>query len=362
MRKQLTLTLVILLLVLLGAVPFSQAQFQNGYQSRILNLPLLSQRAVVTQTVGITDITLSYHRPLVNGRKIWGGIAPYGKVWRAGANENTTIEFSDPVTVEGKPLDKGIYGLHMIPGETEWTIIFSKSSVSWGSYTYDEKEDALRVTVKPQPADFHEALTYDFDDLKPDSTLITLRWEKLAVPFKVAINVNDLLLKSLQDQFRGYPQYLWYACDDAATYLLENKLSLDEALKYSDKSIQMEEVFENLLTRARILDAMGRKDEAKTALAKALDKGGPFQLHSYGLQLIGQGQQEQAFEVFRANIKKNPTHWIAHVEEARIDAGHRDFENALKHAKLALDAAPDNAKPQVQGFIKRLEAKEDVNK
>src|SRR5437868_15515907 len=153
-------------------------------QSTVLDLPRPSQHATVMQRVGVTDITINYHRPLVGGRKVWDALVPYGQVWRAGANENTTITFTDPVTIEGKPLPKGTYGLHMFPGEKEWTVVFSKNSTSWGSFTYDEKEDALRVTVKPQPADLHEALAYDFDDVKPDSATVTLRWEKLAVPFK----------------------------------------------------------------------------------------------------------------------------------------------------------------------------------
>ena len=140
-------------------------------QSAILDLPRASQHAVVTQRIGITDVTINYHRPVVNKRKVWGGLVPYGDVWRAGANENTTIAFSDPVSVEGKTLPKGTYGLHMIPGENEWTVIFSKNSTSWGSFTYDQKEDALRVAVKPQSTDFHEALTYDFDDVKPTRPL-----------------------------------------------------------------------------------------------------------------------------------------------------------------------------------------------
>src|SRR5215470_10868580 len=135
-------------------------------QSALLDLPRDSQHAQITQKIGITNITINYHRPLAKGRKVFGGLEPYGKVWRAGANENTTIEFSDPVAVEGNPLAKGTYGLHMIPGEQEWTVIFSKAATSWGSFTYDQKEDALRVAVKPQPSEFHEALTYDFDDPK----------------------------------------------------------------------------------------------------------------------------------------------------------------------------------------------------
>src|SRR5438309_7814971 len=130
-------------------------------QSTQLNLPRDSQHASVAQRIGITDITVKYHRPLVKGRTIWGKVVPYGQVWRAGANENTTITFTDPVSIEGKPLPKGTYGLHMFPGEKEWTVVFSKNSTSWGSFTYDEKEDALRVTVKPQSADLHEALAYD---------------------------------------------------------------------------------------------------------------------------------------------------------------------------------------------------------
>src|SRR6202158_6126253 len=183
-----------------------------GYaQTVMLDLPLQSQHAVVMQRIGITDITLNYHRPLANGRPIWGKLAPYGQVWRAGANENTTITFTDPVTIEGQPLDQGTYGLHMIPGENQWTVIFSKTSSAWGSFTYKQDEDALRVNVKPQATELHDALAYDFDDLKPDSTVVTLRWDKVAVPFKVAVNVNEAVEASLQKQMRGLVQYTWDA-------------------------------------------------------------------------------------------------------------------------------------------------------
>src|ERR1700675_3627860 len=147
------------------------------FRQNDLNLPDVSQAAEVKKRIALTDITVKYHRPLVNGRKIWGGLVPYGKVWRAGADENTTIEFSDPVSVEGKPLAKGVYGLHMIPTADSWTVIFSKMSSAWGSYTYKQEEDALRVTVKPRPTEMEEALEYEFEDLKADSATITLKWE-----------------------------------------------------------------------------------------------------------------------------------------------------------------------------------------
>src|SRR5215472_5224960 len=130
-----------LLATLLFSTLFTLVRFSDA-QSALLDLPRDSQRAEVSQKIGITNITILYHRPLVKGRKIFGGLEPYGKEWRAGANENTIIEFSDPVSIEGKPLAKGTYGLHMIPGETDWTIIFSKNSISWGSFSYDRKEDA----------------------------------------------------------------------------------------------------------------------------------------------------------------------------------------------------------------------------
>jgi tetratricopeptide (TPR) repeat protein len=317
---------------------------------------------VTAQRIGITDVTITYHRPLVSGRAIWGKTVPYGEVWRAGANENTTIEFTDPVTIAGRPLPKGIYGLHMIPGENEWTIIFSKAYTSWGSFTYDQNEDALRVTAKPQPGDFHEALAYDFDALKPNSALITLRWEKLAVPFEVSVDVEKTVEASLPAQLRGWPGYTWDAWDDAATYLLENKGNLKDALKYEERSIQTEERFENLITKSRILDAMEKRQEATTVRSTAMGQGSVVQLHTYGRFLQNQGKQEQAFEIFRMNVQKNPDNWLVHSEIARMDCAKGDYDNAIKQMKLSVDGAPDNAKPFMQAMVRRLQGKEDINK
>jgi len=331
-------------------------------QSALLDIPRDSQHATVMQRVGITNITINYHRPLVKGRKVWGGLVPYGDVWRAGANENTTIEFSDPVSIEGKALPKGIYGLHMIPKADEWTIIFSKNSTAWGSFTYNQQEDALRVTVKPQASEMKEALAYDIDNVTPDSAVVSLRWEKVAVPFKVEVNTHDLVAASLHNQLRGLAQYTWDGWDDAATYLLAQKYNLDEALKYEDRSIGVEERYDNVMNKARILDAMSKKDEATVARNKALAMANVTQLHSYGRQLQIEGKQEQAFDVFRVNIKKNPNHWTAHNEAARMAVAKGDFDTAVKEMKLASAAAPDQIKSALDGFTKRLEAKEDINK
>jgi hypothetical protein len=341
---------------LFASVPIAHAQ------SALLDLPRDSQRARVTQRIGITDITIRYHRPLVKGRKVFGGLEPYGKVWRAGANENTIIEFSDPVTVEGKPLAKGVYGLHMIPGDAEWTVIFSKNSSSWGSFSYDQAEDALRVTVKSHPDEMHEAMTFDFDDPKPNAVTVTMRWDKIAVPFKVEVNLAETVEGSLHNQLRGRVQYEWESWEDAANFLADNKINPEEALKFANQSIQIEERFENLMTKAQILDTLNRKDEAATARNRALDMGTAIQLHVYGRQLQQQGKQEEAFTVYRANIKRYPSHWLAHNEAARLACAKGDFDSAVKEMKLAAAGAGDQNKPGIEALVKRLENKEDINK
>ncbi len=331
-------------------------------QSTQLNLPRDSQRASVTQRVGITDITVNYHRPLVKGRNIWGKVVPNGQVWRAGANENTTITFSDPVSVEGKPLDKGTYGLHMIPNQDQWTVIFSKVNTAWGSFSYKESEDALRVTVKPQASEMREALAYDIDQPTEDSAVVSLRWEKVAVPFKVTVKVNEVVEASLRQQMRGLSQYTWDAWDDAATYLLTHKVDLDEALEYENRSIGTEARYDNYLTKSQILDALGKKDEAKTAHDKALAIATPQQLHQYAFQLKGQKKDDEAYAVWRKNAKDHPDLWFTHSGMARVYSSQGDFDNALKEMKMAEAGAPEQNKVFIEAFIKRLEAKDDINK
>ena len=330
-------------------------------QSFVLDLPRPSQRAQIAQRVGITDITISYHRPLVNNRKVWDALVPYGKVWRAGANENTTISFSDPVTIEGKPLDRGTYGLHMIPTADQWTIIFSKNFTSWGAFTYNESEDALRVNVKPQAAEMHDALTYDFDQLKPDSAIVVLQWEKVAVPFKVGVDVHEVVEASLKKQLRNLSQYTWMSWDDAANYLLAEKVALDDALKYTDKSIETEDRYDNEMTKSQILAALNRKDDATVAEKKALAMASPLQVHGYGRQLQGQKRADEAYAIFRDNAKKHPELWFTHAGLARVYSSQGKFDDAAKEMKLALEKAPDNQKTYVDSLVRKLESKQDIN-
>ncbi len=330
-------------------------------QSFVLDLPDQSQRAEISQKIGITNITINYHRPLVKNRKIWDGLVPYGKVWRAGANENTTITFSDPVLIEGKPLAKGTYGLHMIPNADEWTIIFSNNATSWGSFTYEQAEDALRVTAKPRVADLHNALTYEFDQLQPDSAVVELEWEKIAVPFRVAVDVHEVVQASLKKQLRNLSQFTWMSWDDAANYLLAEKIALDDALQYANKSIENEDRYENELTKSKALAALNRKDEAATAQKKALDLASPLQMHMFARQLQGEKRSEEAFAIYRENAKKHPDQWFVHTGLARMYCAQGKFDDAAKEMKVALAAAPDRQKSYLDGLVRQLEANQDIN-
>jgi hypothetical protein len=358
---QRSVRLFVLLTSLLWGSSFCLGQTATG-ETHMLNLPRNSQHALVSQRIGITDITINYHRPLTNGRQIWGKVVPYGQVWRAGANENTTITFTDPVTIEGQALDKGTYGLHMIPGESQWTVIFSKDATAWGSFSYKQEEDALRVNVKPQAAELHDALTYDFDDVKAGATVVTMQWEKVAVPFKVEVKVNDIVVASLPKQLYGLNQYYWDTWDDAANYLLTNKVDLEQALKDEDHSIQVEERYDNLMNKSKVLDAMGHKDDAVAARNKALDKASPVQLYFYGRQLQSEKKQDEALVVYRSNSKKFPDYWTSHVGMARVYSAQGDFDKAVKEMQVALTTAPDSNKANLENYVKRLQSKEDINR
>ncbi len=350
------------LLMTLWMAETTQAQFKNGSQATELKLPTISQRSSVTQRIGLTDITINYCRPLAGGRTLWGKEIPYGQVWRSGANENTTISFTDDVSVEGKPLAAGTYGLHTIPNADQWTIIFSKNSTSWGSFSYDEKEDALRVTVKPRATEESEdALAYTFEDIKPDSAVATLRWAKLAVPFQISVDVNAIVLRSIRNQLRSTGGFTWAGYDEAALWLLDTGTNLDQAVQWEDRSIAQEERFDNLLTKSQILEAQGKKQEADTLKAKAMEVASGVQLHIYGRGLQQQKKQEEAFTVFRLNVKKRPNEWYTHGELSRMASAKGDFATASKEMNLALGTAPDFAKPGIQRLIARLDKKEDIN-
>lgn len=229
-----------------------------------LRLPQPSPAASASQTIGVTEVSISYHRPAVNKRKIWGGLVAYGAVWRAGANENTTISFSTPVKVEGQPLAAGTYGLFMIPDAGQWTVVFSKFTRDWGAYSYDASEDALRVKVTPQPTgDSQERMTFTFDDLANNAATASLRWEKLRVPFRIEVDLPATVRAAIRDELRGGAHWSSDAWAAAARFEARNG-DLDTAMKYADQAIETGATFNALLSKASIQQ---RKGDTKGAAA-----------------------------------------------------------------------------------------------
>ena len=311
-----------------------------------LTLPQASPKSSISQMVGLTEIAITYHRPAVNKRTVWGDLVPYDEVWRAGANENTTISFSTPVTVNGKPLAAGTYGLHMIPTKGDWTIAFSTVNTAWGSFSYDEKEDALRVTATPKAAEFEERLSFRFDDPTEKSVTVAMNWEKVEVPFTVEVDTPSVVVASLRNQLRGLPRFGWQGWNGAAAYAMRNKVNLDEALTWVDRSISMQENFTNLRTKAGILEAKGDTKTAAELRDKAMKIATEADINQYGYQLLGAGKTDEAIEIFRKNVKDHPKSWNTYdsLAEAYERKGDKKLaaENYRKAQSMTTD--PDQKK------------------
>jgi hypothetical protein len=334
----------------------------TGFGQNDLNLPDVSQAAMVKQRVALTDITISYHRPVVKGRKIWGALVPNGQVWRAGANENTTFETTDPITVEGQQLPKGVYGLHMIPNADSWTIIFSKTTTGWGSYSYKQDEDALRVNVKPRAlTEPEEALEYEFEDLAPSSATVTLKWEKVGVPFKVAVS-DQTTFENIAAQMKGRGQFTWQAPDEAATFCLQHNINLEQGVKWADLSIQNEERFDNLSTKVDLLRALHRDDDANKTWARAMEKANATQLYSYGRRQMNSKKMDEGLNILKEVAKRWPNDLYGHLAQSRLKSSTGDFAGAADEMKKAQALVPEAQKSALQPLIERLEAKQDINK
>lgn len=339
-----------------------------------------NKKAVVGERIGITDVTIHYDRPGVKGRegKIYGtGIVPYGFTdlgfgtskaapWRAGANENTTIEFTSDVKVEGNNLPAGKYGLFMAMGADEVTVIFSKNSTSWGSFFYNEKEDALRVKVKPVALPQSvEWLRYEFEGQTDNAAVVAMSWEKIKVPFKVEVDYVKTQIASFRKELStniGFDPDTWA---QAAQFCADNNTNLDEALQWSDYSINGAFVgkksFQTLKTKAAIQEKLGKQADADATMKEALSLGSEQDLHQYGRTLIASGKKEDALKVFKMNYDKHPNTFTTLMGLTRGYSANSDFKNALKNAKLALPLAPAAQKAGVEDMVKKLEAGKDVN-
>lgn len=245
----------------------------NAFAQPQLNLPRESPRQEIAQTVGDARIALVYHRPKVKGRKVWGDIVPFGKVWRTGANENTIFETNRDVTINGQNLAAGKYGFHAIPTETEWTLIFSRKNDDWGSFGYDEKLDALRVKVKPEAHKFKETLIYEFGDVTANEAKVIMNWENLSISFNVNVgDVNARTLTYLRGEMASLKPDNTRAPIDAANFVYGQKMTANyaEAIGWLDTSLKAKETANALALKANLLAETGKKAEAITTVERAI--------------------------------------------------------------------------------------------
>jgi tetratricopeptide (TPR) repeat protein len=339
-----------------------------------------NKKATVAERIGLTDVTIHYDRPGVKGRegKIWGQLIPAGFTdqgfgsskaapWRAGANENTTIEFSNDVTIEGQPLKAGKYAFFVAYDPVEPMLIFSKNNSSWGSFYYDDKEDALRVKVKTVALpNSVEWLKYEFMNQTENAATIGLQWEKMMIPFKVQTDYVKDQIASFQNELRTQRGFYWLPWYNAAQWCLQHNVNLEQALQWADSASGQTfggaAMFQPKATKAQILAKLGRGAEADAIMKAALPLANMQELHGYGRSLLAQKKAKEALEVFQTNYQKNPNQFTTLVGLTRGYSANTDFKNALKYAQLALPLAPDGQnKSSIENMIEKLKKGQDVN-
>lgn len=356
--------------------------FFNYSFAQILTTPADggNKKASVSERIGITDVTIHYDRPAVKGRegKIWGQLVHKGFMdlgfgtsksapWRAGANENTTFTFSTDVMIEGKNLKAGTYGFFIAMGDGDATLIFSNNASSWGSFFYNEKEDALRVNVKTvSVTEAVERLKYEFTDETESSATVALLWEKLKIPFKISVDLTGTQLASFRNELRSEKGFKWEAWVEAINFCVANNTNLEEALQWSDYAITAvfvgQKNFRTLSAKAAVLSKLNRQAEADGLMKEAMPLATMQELHNYGRQLLKDKKAALALEAFKLNAEKNPAVFTTTMGLMRGYSANGDYKSALKYAKLAQPMAPDKAsKDALEGFVKMLQEGKDIN-
>lgn len=234
-----------------------------------------SPAASVSQDLGLASVKIDYHRPGVKGRTIWGGLVPYGEVWRAGANEATTITFSDPVRIDGHPLAAGAYAFFAIPGPEQWTLIFNRTARQWGAFSYQAGQDALRLQARPRRGPMEEFLAYRIGVAGPDSLRVELAWETLTVGFDVALAAHDRYWAYLEKTLAGIGPQEWQPLNQGAAYCLQSDSHLEQGMAWVERSIRIQPGPRNLGLKAQLLHRAGRTQEALAVLDQALAAGPP---------------------------------------------------------------------------------------
>lgn len=341
-----------------------------------------NKKASVSERVGLTDVTIHYDRPGVKGRegKIWGNIVHTGFTdqgfgtsksapWRAGANENTTIEFSTAVKIEGRDLAAGKYGFFIAYSPSSCTLIFSRNSGAWGSFFYKESEDVLRVNVTPVPQTTStEWLKYEFINQTENGASVALTWEKLTIPFKIETDLHAIQLNIFRKELVGEKSFIpgWQSWVQAAQYCLQHNINLAEGLEWAEMAVTGVFIgdvnFTTLSTKTGLLKALGRNREADSAMQQALPLGKMNEVHGYARQLLQQNKAKEAFDAFKMNFDKTPNQFTTTIGMARGYSALGNYKKALEFAQKALPLAPDtNNKNSVQEMIKKLGEGKNIN-
>lgn len=332
--------------------------FTAPLQGQNVTTPRPSPAATLVQDIGLAKITVNYSRPqvIVNGNdrtgKVWGQLVGYGfnKIafaskgeipWRAGANENTTIQFSEDVKIEDKSLKAGTYGLHMaVQEDGKVTLIFSHNTSSWGSFWYDEKEDALRVDVQSKDHAFTNVLTYEFIEFGQNHATLALNWEKKSIPFKISIDGHDLAIASFRDELRGLKGFSWQGPLSAANYCLQNNVNHEEGLAWASRAVGANKNFQTLSVKGGLLLQLGKKDEAMSIADEAAVMANINQLNGLGYMMLQNKEAKKAVTFFKQNAEKNPENANCYdsLGEGYMALGQND--KAIESFKKALSLNP----------------------
>src|SRR5688572_12834452 len=344
----------------------------------LFSLPLFAQQittpssgpaAAVSQTVGISTITVKYSRPAVKAREVWGKLVPYGwnaqsfgngkeAPWRAGANSNTVIEFSHPANVQGKDVPAGSYGLFfVINKDNTGEVILSKDYKSWGSFWYDAQRDQLRAPIQIRDIAFTEWLTFDFIAVDKNSAELMLNWEKKQFPVTIKFAVDDIVMANAIEELKGPVGFNWRGYSSAANYTLTNKVKMDKGLEWIDLALAQANNFTNLNIKSGLLQETGKLAEAEKIKKEALAVATEAELNNYGYQLLGQSQFDKAIEILTLATERYPKSANAWDSLGEAYALKGDQKNAVVNFKKSLKMnPPENVRANSEKYLKQYGA------
>jgi tetratricopeptide (TPR) repeat protein len=360
MKTNLTKTAAVIAFLILCQPLFAQ---QN------ITTPRPSLAASVSQSVGISTVTVSYSRPAVKEREVWGGLVPFGwnvqafgtkheAPWRAGANENTVIELSHAAKIQGKDVPAGSYGLFfVINKDNSGEVILSKDYKSWGNYSYDPAQDQMRAPIQARESSFTEYLTYDFVSADKNSTELVLSWEKKQLPVTITFATNDIVMANAADELKGVKAFDWKAHASAANYALQNNVNLAQGLEWANRAVAQNKNFTSLNIQSGLLSEMGKTAEAEKVKKEALALATEVELNNYGYELLGMNRHDKAIEVLKLTTERYPKSANAWDSLGEAYALKGDTKNAITNFKKALTMnPPENVRANSEKYLKQFGA------